>query len=116
MTDGVDPNPVRGKLAPAWATNLGACVAGRVGPQEAVARRSFDADVTHPYRSHQDTVSTPSAATTRSSTLLYARPAFLSIPLGSLGTADFEAPSSDDVDELGRSRGSQMTSHASIIG
>merc|ERR1711938_211349 len=26
------------------------------------------------------------AATTRSSTLLYARPAFLSIPLGSLGT------------------------------
>ncbi|EOD32617.1 hypothetical protein EMIHUDRAFT_230577 [Emiliania huxleyi CCMP1516] len=58
-----------------------------------------------------DTVSTRSAATTRSSTLLYARPAFLSIPLGSLGTvaADFEAPSSDDVDELGRSRGSQMT-------
>ncbi|EOD20480.1 hypothetical protein EMIHUDRAFT_208352 [Emiliania huxleyi CCMP1516] len=46
-----------------------------------------------------DTVSTRSAATTRSSTLLYARPAFLSIPLGSLGTppeADFEAPSSDD--------------------
>ena len=37
MTDGADPNPVRGKLAPAWATNLGACVAGRVGPQEAVA-------------------------------------------------------------------------------
>ena len=37
MTDGTDPNPVRGKLAPAWATNLGACVAGRVGPQEAVA-------------------------------------------------------------------------------
>ena len=30
--------------------------------------------------------------------------------------ADFEAPSSDDVDELGRSRGSQMTSHTSIIG
>ena len=37
MTDGADPNPVRGKLAPAWATNLGARVAGRVGPQEAVA-------------------------------------------------------------------------------
>ena len=84
-------------------------------------------------------------ATTRSSTLLYARRAFLSIPLGSLGTvavrgkayegwwnhmsrllparphdsppkADFEAPSSDDVDELGRSRGSQMTSHTRIIG
>ena len=30
--------------------------------------------------------------------------------------ADFAAPSSDDVDELGRSRGSQMTSHTSIIG
>ena len=30
--------------------------------------------------------------------------------------ADFGAPSSDDVDELGRSRGSQMTSHTSIIG
>ena len=83
-------------------------------------------------------------ATTRSSTLLYARPAFLSIPLGSLGTvavrgkacegwwnhmsrllparptlaseADFGVPSSDDVDELGRSRGSQMTYHTSIIG
>ena len=86
-------------------------------------------------------------ATTRSSTLLYARRAFLSIPLGSLGTvairgkayegwwnhmsrllparphdslrtpkADFAAPSSDDVDELGRSRGSQMTSHTRSIG
>ncbi|EOD05805.1 hypothetical protein EMIHUDRAFT_219913 [Emiliania huxleyi CCMP1516] len=66
----------------------------------------------------KDTVSTRSVATTRSSTLLYARRAFLFIPLGSLGTvaADFEAPSSDDVDELGRSRGSQMTSHASTIG
>ena len=32
------------------------------------------------------------------------------------GEADFEAPSSGDVDELGRSRGSQMTSHTSIIG
>ena len=30
--------------------------------------------------------------------------------------ADFAAQSSDDVDELGRSRGSQMTSHTSIIG
>ena len=38
MTDGADPNPVRDKLAPAWATNLGACVAGRVGPQEGIAR------------------------------------------------------------------------------
>ena len=28
----------------------------------------------------------------------------------------FEAPSSDDVDELGRYRGSQITSHTSIIG
>ena len=134
------------------------------------ARRSFDADVTHPCRAHQDTVSTRSvrrlrpvsgqvarrsliapasaavqAATMRSSTLLYARRAFLSIPLGSLGTvavrgkayegwwnqhvtatagptprwppkADFAAPSSDDVDELGRSRGSQMTSHTRSIG
>ena len=89
------------------------------------------------------------AATTRSSTLLYARRAFLSIQLGSLGTvavrgkayegwwnhmsrllparphdslphcakADFAAPSSDDVDELGRrSRGSQMTSLSRSIG
>ena len=31
------------------------------------------------------------AATTRSSTLLYARPAFLSIPLGSLGTVAVRA-------------------------
>ena len=30
--------------------------------------------------------------------------------------ADFGAPSSDDVDELGRSRGSQMTSHTRSIG
>ena len=30
--------------------------------------------------------------------------------------ADFAAPSSDDVDELGRSRGSQMTSHTRSIG
>ena len=30
--------------------------------------------------------------------------------------ADFEAQPSDDVDELGRSRGSQMTSRTSIIG
>ena len=73
-------------------------------------------------------------ATTRSSTLLYARRAFLSFPLGSLGTvavrgkayegwwnhmsrlpgsADFEAQPSDDVDELGRSRGSQVAPHTS---
>ena len=37
MAEGDDPSPVRGKLAPAWATNLGARVAGRVGPQGAVA-------------------------------------------------------------------------------
>ena len=43
------------------------------------------------------------------SRLLPARPT-----LGS--EADFAAPSSDDVNELGRSRGSQMTSHTSIIG
>ncbi|EOD09739.1 hypothetical protein EMIHUDRAFT_452805 [Emiliania huxleyi CCMP1516] len=52
---------------------------------EKVTRRSFDADVTHPCRAHQDTVSTRSPP-----------------------EADFEAPSSDDVDELGRSRGSQV--------
>ena len=87
-------------------------------------------------------------ATTRSRTLLYARRAFLSIPLGSLGTVAVKgkayegwwnhmsrllparphdslrrltlrqaaAPSSDDVDELGRSRGSQMTSLPRSIG
>ena len=83
-------------------------------------------------------------ATTRSSTLLSARPAFLSIPLGSLGTVAIRgkayegwwnhmsrllparphdslrrlpsSQSSDDVGELSRARGSQMTSHTSIIG
>ena len=43
MTDGADPNPVRGKLAPAWATNLGASVADRkkkVRRKELVRRAS----------------------------------------------------------------------------
>ena len=77
-----------------------------------------------------------------SSTLLYARRAFLSIPLGSLGTVAIRGKayegwwnhmsrlpparrddsfrrltllSTDDIDELGRSRGSQITSHTRII-
>ena len=43
------------------------------------------------------------------SRLLPARPTLAS-------EADFAAPSSDDVDKLGRSRGSQMTSLTSSIG
>ena len=37
MAEGDDPNPVRERLDSAWVTNLGAHVAGCVGPQGAMA-------------------------------------------------------------------------------